>query len=152
MSDLGPAIVTGAVAIVVAVAGFVSTGMQAARTQREQQTSALRDEKRRVYAKCMAALHIASDAAAFYLESKGEERPSEELRDEGARGTFKANTDLTVAVSELTLVAPGKMTAMAWKAAKAIADSDEPGHDMEAAYDAVVSLLDAMRADLGVQN
>jgi hypothetical protein len=154
VSDLGPAIVTGSVAVLVATAGFISTGLQAARTQRVQDRASLRDEKRRAYANCMAALHAARDAAYYsrwadaanQLLMKPQDRPDKE---EAARAASKANTDLMAAISALTLVAPDSVANLAWEAASVIDKTSRPGGDSSASNEAVARLLRAMRADLG---
>lgn len=143
MSDLGPAIVTGAVALAVAVAGFISTGMQAARTQHAQDRATLRQEKRAAYANCMAALHVASDAAIFYRAAKETGRLLS--TDDIALNYDKANTNTVVAISALALVAPDKVADLAWAVFDGLSASDDTTYDRT-----IVVLNEAMRADLEV--
>jgi hypothetical protein len=156
VSDLGPAIVTGSVAIVVAAAGFISTGMQAARTQRVQDKAAHRDEKRRAYANCMTALYATLDAERVYLHESGDSTSvtAEQLwignkprpMEQSARDSFRAETELAAAIAALRLVAPRRVTALALDAARAVTGS-QPG--VTASVKAVAGLLEAMREDLG---
>jgi hypothetical protein len=152
VSDLGPAIVTGSVAIVVAALGFISTGIQAARTQRVQDSAALRDEKRQAYANCIAALLAAVDAKQVHFHEAAAQKFPLWLKlhpmAHGPRDLFKAETDMATAVSALALVAPGNVTTLAWEAANAVAGFGESKKAV-AANNAVMSLLQAMREDLG---